>query len=283
MKLHLSLVLVAALAGAALPACEIVSPSKVASGQLYVSGDGRYDPFFDAVHKHQVEAASWSDDRKAARKPITTAVSVPANASENTILESIRERSKSRAEADKLGGPIDEVKRADIDRAEKLLAVAAKLDELAKEGHNLSDGAKQEYEQRGAMRADEEKSERMRKVRRELVAATEVCEQLASDARKLAREADWFSDDMLLATEGKPRKPHSDKEPLRVEAKKAEEPKKDDEPKKGADAKKPEDAKKPAPAAKPAEAPKPKPAPAAKPAEAPKPAEKKPEGEVFNP
>jgi hypothetical protein len=53
-----SLVLAAALACAAVPACEPFGQSKVAQGQLYQSGDGRFDPFFEAVHKEQVEAAS---------------------------------------------------------------------------------------------------------------------------------------------------------------------------------------------------------------------------------
>jgi hypothetical protein len=281
--------------------CETFGASKVAQGQLYVSGDGRYDPFFQAVHEQQIQAASWSDDRKAARKPIVTAVNVTPNASEGTILDGIRQMAKTKADAEKLAPAVEETKKADVDRIQKLRVAAEKLDALAKEGHEHEDEARKEYENRGADKADEQKSERMRQIRKELGAATEICEGLSQDAKKSARAAEDFAEDMDRALEGKDRAEHHGVDdpkrdaPRKVDAdkpasdkpgddKKGDDKKGDD--KKGDDkkgeAKKP-DAKKPGdkPAPKP-ESTKPKPKPAEKPAE--KPADKpKPPDEVFSP
>jgi hypothetical protein len=296
-KSHLSLLLAAALTFASVPACETFGSSKVAQGQLYVSGDGRYDPFFESVHQQQVDAASWSDDRKAARKPITTAVEVTPNASEGAILDALRQRAKTSADADKLKPAVEETKKADLDRIQKLRVAAEKLDALAKEGHEHVEEARHEYENRGADKADPDKSEKLRQVRKELSAATDICADLASDAKKSARAAEYFAEDMDRALEGKGRGEHHDADdpkrdaPRKEDAKSADDKKSDDkkaDDKKGDD-KKPE-AKKPE--GKKPEAKKPKPHPAASPADKPadKPAEKpadkpadKPPSEVFSP
>lgn len=262
-----SVVLAVCLACAAAPACETFGSSKVAQGQLYKSGDGRYDPFFESVHQQQIEASSWSDDRRGARKPITVALDVTPNASESTILEALRARAKTNGDAEKLVPAVQETMKADAERAQKLRAAADKLDALTKEGREHAEEARREYDNRGADKADEQKSERMRDVRRELNAATDVCDGLARDARKLAQDAERFGDDMERALGGnvkveRPAPGPKKDEPAKDDAKKAEDKKKPDGKK---------DEKKPTAETKP----KPKPL-------APKPAPK-PADEVFNP
>lgn len=266
-----SLIFAAILACA--PSCETFGSSKVARGQLYRSGDGRYDPFFEAVHQRQVEAASWSDDRKAARRPIATAASVTPNASESVILDAIRARWQKEAAA--LAPAVEGSKKAELERAAKLRAAIPKLEELVKEGRSHMDEARHEYENRGAAKADEDKSARMRAVRRELVAATEICEELVRDAKRGAADAEAFVGDMQRALEGKGRGEHRPDDARRPPA--------SAKPADPADPAKPAKPAKPADPAKPAPKP-PAPKPTARPADNPadKPAQKPPE-EVFNP
>ena len=75
----------------ALTGCDfILTPTKVANGERYQSGDGRYDAYFAAVHQEQVASANWPDDSKAARKPIVTALDLRPGASNGTILAATR-------------------------------------------------------------------------------------------------------------------------------------------------------------------------------------------------
>lgn len=280
---------IAACAACAL-GCETFGSSKVAEGQLYHSGDGRYDPFFEAVHQQQVETASWSDDRKAARKPIATAANVTPNASESVILDAIRARSQKQAAA--LAPAVEESKKAELGRAAKLRAAIQKLEELAKKGHAHMDDARNEYDNRGAAKTDDEKSARMRGVRRELGAATEICENLVRDAKRGAADAEAFVEDMQRALEGKGRG-----------ARRTDDARRSPDSAGSADSAKPVESGKTADSAKPAAKPPAKPGDAAKPVAKPgesakhapkpptakpanKPADKptdKPPDEVFNP
>ena len=81
------LAILAALAAApALTACEFfLGDTKTSKGQLYQSGDPRYDPYFDQVHNEQIKASSWPDEAKQSRKPIVTALNLKPDASNGTI------------------------------------------------------------------------------------------------------------------------------------------------------------------------------------------------------
>ena len=52
-------------------ACDIPN-SKVGQGQLYLSGEARYDAYFKDVHAIQVWAAQWPEDKRQTRKPLIT-------------------------------------------------------------------------------------------------------------------------------------------------------------------------------------------------------------------
>lgn len=295
-------------------------PSKVAQGQRYTSGDNRFDPYFDNVHQQQVAASSWSDDRKAARRSLVTALSLTPDASEDTILSATRDRAKKMggqgAKLD-LTGPkvtasqgatadgalfaaIEECARAAQDRVKKLKAASEKLEEMAKQGDGLRHDADKDIENSGAQKADDEKMAKRREIRNELAGASDSMRSLARDAKSTAKDEEEFLEDLaasLQALDTPKRSRHgggsmgSDRktnlpaaEPPKEEPKAAKPPAKE-EPKGG----------KP-PAAKPAQPPaagkKPSAPPAEKPpGEKPPPAEKpatpppaqKPPDEVFSP
>ena len=51
----------------AISGCDLIlQPTKVGNGQLYQSGDGKYDPYFNSVHQEQLAAANWPEESKAA-------------------------------------------------------------------------------------------------------------------------------------------------------------------------------------------------------------------------
>jgi hypothetical protein len=288
---RLALVLAAFLACAASPACDAFGSSKVGQGQLYQSGDGRYDPYFVAVHEQQVAAASWPDDKKAARRPLVGALSLTPSASDDTLVSATRERvAKTGSPDGALSSAVDETKRAEAERVSRLKAASLRLDELAKQGKGYDEEAKKEYENRGAMKADEKKSDKMREVRRELDGAVDAMTSLSKDAKNGAKAAEDFMEDLGQALAGKetPKRRDRDHDHDHDHDKPSEEKKPPPPP-----------ADKPPPAEKPPEpppppraaAPKPKPKPPAEkpappPAEkpAPPPQEKpKPPDEVFNP
>ncbi|HEY8075316.1 MAG TPA: hypothetical protein VIF62_14425, partial [Labilithrix sp.] len=180
-----------------LAACDAFSRSKVARGELYQSGDGRYDPYFTAVHEQQVSAATWQDDKKAARKSLVKALDVAPSASDGTLVDATRSRVAKTGSADgTLASAVEETKRAELDRAVHLKAAALRLDDLTKQGKSYEEEAKREYENRGAMKADDKKSDKMSEVRRELDGAVDACSSLAHDAKKGAKEAQDFVEDL---------------------------------------------------------------------------------------
>jgi len=255
MRRALSLVFVVALLVSPV-AC--VGSTKTAHGQLYQSGDGRYDAYFHAVHDQQTAANKWEEEKRASRRPIVSALSLAPESSEYTIV------SAARAKKDGLSGPVDETRRNEMERAARLKAMSAHLDELTKQGKTYEEEAKKEYENRGAMKADEKKSEHAREVRRELDAAVDVSSSLSHDAKKYAQQAETFADDLAKAIGQEPGKHQPPPPP---EEKKPEEKKPEPPPPPVAHKPKP-------PPPPPAEKPKPPPTPTEKP---------KPPDEVFNP
>lgn len=262
-----TLLLVSSLAilAAGLPACESLmsKPTKTAAGQLYESGDGKYDGYFKKVHEEQVAAGNWADESKAARKPITTALSLPPTAPNATILSS----AKSKKDEQAVHGAAEETASASFAFAKKQAANADRLDKLAAEGAELKKQAVEERRNMAADKADPDKVEKKEELKREIAAAVDAAAGLRDDAKKGAKEAEELAKGLQKELGVVGDMPPKKDEPA---------PKKDkdkDEPV----AKKPA-AKKPAPkAATPAPAPaddKPAPKPAAT---------QKPADEVFNP
>ena len=259
--------------------CDFVTgPSKVASGQLYQSGDGKYDPYFDAVHREQIAAANWADESKAARRPIVTALTLPPNASNSTIVSATKEKKGDAS----VGRAIEETSAAETELARKLNAHAERLDEMAKKGEELKKQAVEDRRNMAADKADEKKVEKKDEIKKEISAAVSVVNDLAGDARKGAKEAEELVAKLKAVWDG------GKEEPGETKKKDEKKPKPDDDEKKPEKkpAPKPEkkhepEEKKPPPVAhKPA----PKPdAPAEKPAPKPAATQKPAEGEVFNP
>ncbi len=239
----------------ALPACDFVNkPTKIGNGQLYQSGDGRYDPWFAQVHQEQVAAASWPDESKAARKPIITALNLRPGASNATILSAAREKQGD----PNVGRAVDQTVAAEREFARKLNAHQPRLERLLERGQELRKQAVEERRNMGAAKADEKKVAKKEELKREIAAGIDALEDMLTDAKRGAKEADELARKLRAAWSGK----DEDEEPPREE-------KKDDDKKEPV-------AKRPAPKA----ATKPAPPPAETPA--PKPAPKEPD-EVFNP
>lgn len=286
--------LAGALACATLTSCEgFLSSSKMAQGQHYQSGDSRYDPYFDAVHREQAAAASWPDEKKSARKPLVVALSLTPDASDETVVRRTRERAEKHGGRDaSLAGPYEETRRLEIERGRKLLAATEKLDALAKQGEDLKARADKEFENRGAEKADEKKTKKQREVRRELGGAADVCDSLAKKAKKGVREAEDFLDELARAYDASEAAKHGDRKspfaspPPPPPPKPEEKPEKPEEPKKHEKKEEPKKHEKRPP---PVAAAKPKPPvekPPEKPAEKPEKPPEKPKpapDEVFNP
>lgn len=266
-----ALLLVATLLLPPLAACDVITgPSKVAKGQLYASGDGQYDPYFEQVHREQVASGAWADEAKAARKPIVTALNLTGNASNSTIASSAKDGIEKHGDGHGKPAAVETVS-AEASLAKKLAAEAERLEDLKKKGEELKKHAEGERRNMGADKADEKKVDKRRQIERELSASISVTDDLASDARKGAKEADDLA--------ARLRAVYDLKDEHKAEPKHEDEPKPPPpEPKKPA-AKKPEgkkpEGKKPAAAPAPAEKP-------AEPEKKPPPAPKPPD-EVFNP
>lgn len=174
--------------GAGLPACEglLGKPTKTAAGQLYESGDAKYDAYFKKVHEEQVAAGNWTDDSKAARKPITTALSLPPTASNSTILSS----AKNKKDDSSVHGAAEETAGASFAFAKKQSTNAERLDKLAAEGAELKKQAIEERRNMAADKADPEKVEKKEELKREIAAAVDAAANLRDDAKKGAKEAD---------------------------------------------------------------------------------------------
>ncbi|MBX3223425.1 MAG: hypothetical protein KF795_23130 [Labilithrix sp.] len=255
---------------ATLVGCDLIlTPTKVADGQLYQSGDGRYDAYFAAVHHEQKAAANWPDESKAARKPIVTALDLRPGTSNATILAATRSKQGDAT----LGAAVEQTTAAELDFARRLTATAAKLDDMQKRGEDLKKQTVEDKKNLGVDKADEKKAAKKDEVKREMSAAVDAVESMARDARKGAKEADDLATKLKAAWTGRE---EDERPPVKIEDKKDDKEEKKPEPV----------AKKAAPPAPPK---KPK---AATPPEEKKPAEdkpakpppaQKPPDEVFNP
>ncbi len=306
--------LVASLAVGGL-ACDLQPQGKVAQGQLYMSGEGRFDAYFRDVHSIQVWAAQWPDDRKATRKPLVNILDLTPDAPDVTIIQATHEKSAALtrdAGTTRLDATVDEAHvvaaggaRSDpslfraiedtaggeLGRAKKLNAMLPKMDELSRLGQSLEPHIQETYQRQGPGKAKE--------VKLEISSSLTVLGNVTSKARRSIRECDDFVADLQRAVatgdaghHERKEKPEDkvDKPEVKPEVKPEPKPKpKHDPPPKPPPVAKKDDAPpppKPVPVAKKDDAP-PKPVPAAKkddaPPPPPKPKPKPQEGEVFNP
>lgn len=264
-------VLAALAATPALTGCELLlGDTKTAKGQLYQSGDARFDPYFDQVHNEQIKAASWPDDAKQSRKPIVAALNLKPDAANGTILTATKEL-KSGAAA--LGPPVEQTTASETDRAKQMNAEAKRLEALRDQGEELRKQASDDRENLGAQKADDKAVAKKDEVKRELAACSDALDKMVRDARKASREAEELADKLTAAWTGRT----EDEKHIDVDSAVAKKPEPAPTPASSA----------PAPPAKKAVAAKPKHAAAAAaappPAAAsPPPAAKAPD-EVFNP
>ncbi len=264
--------------------------TKTANGQLYQSGDGRYDPYFNQVHQDQLTAANWPDEAKNSRKPIITALSLRPGTGNGTILGAAKEKKNDAT----VGKAVDETINTERERARKLTQAAGQLEELLKRGEELKKETVKDKQNLGADKADDKKVAKKDEVKSEMSAAVDAVDNMLSDAKKGAKEADELARKLRGAWKGT-----DEEEPAGASSPPAE--KKDDPPPEKKEPDKKDEKKKPPPAvAKKPAAPKPAaaagdtpPPPTAAPAKKPpaEPAEKpapkqpaqKPPDEVFNP
>ena len=272
MKRPLGFVLLLAALSAPVMGCDFfLGETKMSKGVLYQSGDQRYDPYFEQVHREQLAAASWPDQAKESRKAIVGALNLKPDASNGTIMTATREM-KSGAAA--LGPPVEQTTASETERAKRMTAEAKRLEDIKEQGVQLKKQAAGDRDNMGAQKADDKAVEKKDQTKRELGASIDAIDKLINDARRAAREAEELATKLTAAWTGHP----EDEKPItKTEvAADAKDKDKDKEKDKG---KKPE-AKKPA--AKPPAAAAPAAKPAAAPAPAPAPAPKPPD-EVFNP
>ncbi len=179
----------------ALTACDHAGgPSKVAHGQLYQSGDTRYDAFFAQVHEQQVAATSRTEERRNAHKPIAAALDLTPDASNETILKALKERKDKGSSV--IDAPVDETIRSDLERVRRLRAIAVRCEQLRENGKSLAEEQKRDWDNRAADKADDKKTDKRLQMRRELQAANDALDDISHDARHEAKKTDDFIDDL---------------------------------------------------------------------------------------
>jgi hypothetical protein len=180
----------------------------MAEGQLYVAGDERFDSFFRAVHALQVDEGAWPDGSKATRRPLVTALALESDASSEALVHASHDHAATLVGSNgsmhlidgghlvTKGGKADtafahaveDTVHAELERSHHLEADAARAEELTKNGHELEQRIDDDFAQKNPGRVYE--------LRRELRASFSVLDQAKEDARKYAREAGEFVNDM---------------------------------------------------------------------------------------
>lgn len=161
-------------------------PTKTARGELYESGDFRYDPYFAEVHRQQANASRWPEESSASREPLVTALALRSGASNARIVSAL-ERKKDDAS---IAPVARRTATSEAARARRLSAALPKLEDLLKRGEDLREQARSERRNMGADKADEEKVARKEEVRREVSAAVGAVEAMLRDAQRGAKEAE---------------------------------------------------------------------------------------------
>ena len=203
-------------AAATLASCTLFVPqSRVKSGQLYRTGDAKYDAYFSDVHDVQLDAATWLEERRSARKQLIDALTLTSDADDSVIAQLAHEQvgaaepglgaakldvtsgdahfeaSGPYASADTVIRALETTARSELGRARKLEAMPAKLDELEKRGHDLEPHVQDDFASVGGQKPFA--------VKRELGASLDVLDALEARAKREARAATSFVADLQRA------------------------------------------------------------------------------------
>jgi hypothetical protein len=196
--------------------CALFVPqSRVKSGQLYRTGDAKYDAYFSDVHDVQIDAATWLEERRAARKQLIDALTLTNDADDSVIAQLAHEQvgaaepglgaakldvgtgdahfeaSGPYASADNVIRALESTARAELGRARKLEALPAKIDDLEKRGHDLEPHVQDDFASVGGQKPFA--------VKQELGASLDVLDALETRAKHEARAAASFVSDLQRA------------------------------------------------------------------------------------
>jgi hypothetical protein len=202
--------------GATLASCALFVPqSRVKSGQLYRTGSAKYDAYFSEVHDAQIDAATWLEERRAARKQLIDALTLTNDADDSVIAQLAHEQlgaaepglgaakldvstgdahfeaSGPTGTADAVVHALETTARSELGRARKLDAVPAKLEELQKQGHELEPHVQDDFASVGGQKPFA--------VKQELDASLDVLDALEMRAKREARAATSFVADLQRA------------------------------------------------------------------------------------
>lgn len=168
-------------------------------------------------------SATWKDDAKSSRRAIVQALKLESTASNSWIFNAVR----SKRGDNSVAGAIEETTNAETGRAKRLTAIAIKLDAIQKQGEELKREAGHERSNLGADKADSAKVAKKDELKREISAAVDAVDTLASDARKGAKEAAELAQKLKATWTGK----DEDEKPIQLEDRKSDDDKKSDEKK----------------------------------------------------
>lgn len=193
-------------------------PSKVRNGELFETGEVRYDAYFKEVHDLQVSSAGWVDDRKASRRPLVDTLKLTPEAADVSIVQAAHERINGVARdvgptkleivgeeahltavgASRVDDPtrelfkaIEATARAELLRGKALRTLPPRVDELTKNGRALEPHVREEFAKHGGRVGTD--------VQDELAASYEVLGSVSRDSRNGAREAEDFVADLQRA------------------------------------------------------------------------------------
>jgi hypothetical protein len=198
------------------PACMLNPASRTAQGQLYTSGNPTYDAFFRDVHQHQVDAASWGDDKKTAHHALVGALDLTPDAPDVTIVQATHEASSkvakqagsvrldvdgttahvvasSGTDGGALFHAIEDSAHQELERAKRLHGEGPKLDALTKTANDLEGRVKADFDKYGTAKENE--------VASEILATIDVIAKLRTRADGEARESEDFVADLERALE----------------------------------------------------------------------------------
>jgi len=200
-------------------ACNLLGgPSKVKAGELFESGETRYDAYFKEVHELQVAAVGWPDERKTACRALVDTLKLSPDAADVSIVQATHERVNQVArdvgpiklevtsdDAHLTAGNAESVDdstrelfrsieicaHAVSQRAKNLRVVPPKVDELHKAGRDLEPHVREDFSRRGGRVGSD--------VQAELTASYSVLDGISREARNGARGAEDFVADLQRA------------------------------------------------------------------------------------
>ncbi len=196
---------------AATPGCELQG-AKVAQGQLYLSGEARFDAYFRDVHALQVTAAGWVDEKKRTRRPLLGVLSLTPDAGDVTIVQATHDRlvsytaegggTKLQVTPDEArvmvlpgtkGDPtffraLEDTVRFEIDRDRKLAQALSQIEQLTKVGRSLEPHVHETFLHGTPGKVTE--------VKGELSSSLDVLAALVGKARSTSRESEDFIADL---------------------------------------------------------------------------------------